>query len=249
MLAGRNDAASLNVFVRDFGERFAEPDGLVHGAYGHRWRQAFIMDQLEFVIDKLQREPSSRQCVIQMWDCDHDLMTEVKDRPCNTHIYLRIHESRLDLTACCRSNDAIWGAHGANAVHFSVLQEYLAARLGLQIGILYQFSNNYHVYLSELKKYTSLDDNRYADDHVRPLLMFTEPSAIDRDLVRFMQCFEKRDYSAKFVNPWFEQVLIPMMMAHHQFKDKRHAHAIQFAGQIEAIDWRVACQEWLERRS
>ena len=40
MLAGRNDVAPLNTFIRDFGERFGEPEGIVHGAYGHRWRNA-----------------------------------------------------------------------------------------------------------------------------------------------------------------------------------------------------------------
>src|SRR5262245_49446193 len=38
MLAGRKDAEFLNLFVKDFGKRFAEEDGTVHGAYGARWR-------------------------------------------------------------------------------------------------------------------------------------------------------------------------------------------------------------------
>ena len=40
-LAGRRDAAFPNNFVRDFGERFAEPDGNIHDAHGYRWRHAF----------------------------------------------------------------------------------------------------------------------------------------------------------------------------------------------------------------
>jgi len=47
MLAGRDDAETLNHYVTDFGERFAESasgsanweaGGQIHGAYGHRWR-------------------------------------------------------------------------------------------------------------------------------------------------------------------------------------------------------------------
>jgi thymidylate synthase len=53
----------------------------------------------------------------------------------------------LDLTVLCRSNDVVWGAYGANAVHFSVLQEYLAGRIGVDVGVMYQFSNNYHGYV------------------------------------------------------------------------------------------------------
>jgi thymidylate synthase len=139
MLAGRADAAWLNNFVKDFGERFAEEQGYLHGAYGQRWRFHFGCDQLELVAEKLAHNPDDRRVVITMWNPMVDLIdtgptpeivTIPKDLPCNTHIYPRIRSTPegkfLDLTVCCRSNDIIWGATGANAVHFSFLLEYLA---------------------------------------------------------------------------------------------------------------------------
>lgn len=183
MLAGRDDARFLNLFVRDFGARFADGE-VMHGAYGHRWRRALGFDQLDRVVEILRNDRLSRQAVIQMWDartliddlyprggdegasCD-DLLGEWKDRPCNTHAYLRVRGDRgdkdlghgnvvdydngvLDMLVSCRSNDVVWGAYGANAVHFSVLQEYLAARIGVGVGPLWQTSWNYHAYVSEL---------------------------------------------------------------------------------------------------
>lgn len=182
MLAGRSDAAFLNNYVKTFGERFAEPGGEVHGAYGRRWRGIFGFDQLQKIVEALRSTPGSRQAVLQMWDShtadefgvgENDLTGVWRDRPCNTHAYFRIrketevvgvsnaygmggfHEkqvSYLDLTICARSNDAIWGCHGANAVHFSFLQEYMAAMIGVKVGFMYQVSNNYHAYMSELDK-------------------------------------------------------------------------------------------------
>ena len=40
----------------------------------------------------------------------------------------------------------LWGAYGANAVHMSVLQEYIAASLELEMGPYYQVSDSFHVY-------------------------------------------------------------------------------------------------------
>ena len=56
------------------------------------------------------------------------------------------------MTVCCRSNDIIWGTYGTNAVHFSMLQEYLAARLNAQLGVYRHISDSFHAYSSVLEK-------------------------------------------------------------------------------------------------
>lgn len=252
MLAGRDDAAPLNAFIKGFGTRYGEEDGTIHGAYGRRWRSAFGLDQINVIVEKLCVDPTTRQAVIQMWDCYgcSDLDGNWRDRPCNTHIYLRIRNGQLDLTVCCRSNDAIWGAHGANAVHFSILQEYLATRIGVEVGKMFQFSNNYHAYLSELQKFTVaavLMDDRY-EGVIMPKPMFDKPEAIDLDILQFMECYEERSFpQLNFANKWFNDTLGMMMMAHHHFKMGNKSQALWYADQIVAPDWRIACKEWLER--
>src|SRR6185312_5208239 len=97
MLAGRNDSEFLNSFVGDFGKRFAESDGTLHGAYGYRWRKHFdlewggaenLPDQLETAVNLLRKNPDDRRVVIAMWDPVADLGADKKDICCNTHIYL-----------------------------------------------------------------------------------------------------------------------------------------------------------------
>jgi thymidylate synthase len=261
MLGGRRDSLSLNDFIKTFGARYGEADGTVHDAYGYRWRIHFGFDQLDYIIGKMRETPYTRQCVLQMWDAmtADDLMGNWHSRPCNTHIYTRIHEDKLDITVCCRSNDLIWGAHGANAVHFSVLQEYLAARIGVKVGVMYQLSNNYHAYLSEIEKmqtriHTLGDDmhrNLYSEDF-RPMPMFEKSSDIDKDIYLFLQRMYDVNvlhagYYAGYSNSWFADVLSLAIAAHRDFKGRRYSDALRKADKIQASDWRVACSEWIQR--
>lgn len=147
MLAGENNVEWLLQFNSKF-DQYAEPDGSMHGAYGHRWRRHFGGDQIINVIDKLQADPHTRQAVIAMWSPEDDLVGDWKDRPCNTHIYFDMRNNMLNMTVCCRSNDALWGAYGSNVVHFSMLQELIASAVGCDVGVYRQFSNNFHAYTS-----------------------------------------------------------------------------------------------------
>lgn len=176
MLAGRDDVAFLNLFIKNFGDRFSD-EGVVHGAYGHRWRRALGFDQLGVVIEKLRSNSRDRQAVIQMWDAtpgtgSDDLRGTWKDRPCNTQVMLRVRQvpgdhvtdlkdkstfvhvfpSVLDMMVTCRSNDIVLGAYGANAVHFGFLHEYVAQMVGVEVGTLYQMSWNYHMYVDEMER-------------------------------------------------------------------------------------------------
>jgi thymidylate synthase len=239
MLAGRNDSAYLDQFVKTFGARFAEPTGVVHGAYGYRWRNQFSMDQLKTVIRMLQHEPSTRQAVISMWDPNDDLdRPELKDRPCNTHIYLRIRDRHLDMTVCCRSNDILWGAYGANAVHFSILQEYLAAMIGVELGTYYQVSNNFHVYVDELERHPgSMADAR----HYPTVPLVDDPKSFDDELRMLMEGWKPtRNLFLSETVYW----MLEAYLVRHVARDVKEC-----LEQVKAQDWRVAAQEWVARRS
>jgi len=267
MLAGWDDAATLSFYVKDFGARFAErqhgdplpeSSGFIHDAYGRRWRTAFDFDQLDAVVRRLIEDPNDRQCVIAMWDPSlrgqDDLLSVWRTRPCNTHLYLRVQEHCLDMTVCCRSNDMIWGGHGANAVHFSVLQEYLAARIDIGVGKLYQLSNNAHVYGTELDRLEkrmgkgALDYDPYTSGEVEPEPMFTEPSEIDKDIKSAMHWHNGDRSLPLFSNDWFGTTFVPAVLAFRMYRSGDIAMAIKIAGTIRSSDWRFACVEWLQRR-
>lgn len=254
MLAGRHDADFLNQFVHDFGLRFAE-DGLLRASYGYRWRKHFGIDQLSYIIKRLKDDPNDRRIVLSMWDGHEDLVPNAeshvqrdgrKDIPCNTHVYFRVNDGKLDMTVCCRSNDIIWGAYGANAVHFSFLQEYIACHLEIEMGCYYQFSNNYHAYMDEIDKlaakskrplFYSLQDDVYN----QPVLLYplvSDLESFDEELQMALNC-EPSCYRNKFLS----EVLIPALEAHRSYKKNEEVEGLIFAD-----DWRIACMEWISRR-
>jgi len=289
MLAGRRDAAFLTRYAKQLGE-YAESDGNIHGAYGYRWRNHFLgIDQLHHVVNKLKRNPDDRQAVIAMWDPSNeirpfymgnggigeeqiggdDLTGTWKDRPCNTHIYLRVVKKYairggegtwdvLDMTVCCRSNDAIWGAYGANAVHFSVLQEYLAAAIGVGVGTMYQVSNNLHYYVNDLSARCINGVSDHTDSRYESMSFHVAP--VVNDSASFLgECeeacrlideqWDTGNYSVReFKNQWLEFTVMKAVMAHWHYKQGNIEAMKNAVNHVESDDWRMACQEWLTRR-
>lgn len=267
MLSGRRDATWLDRFVKTFSSRFAEDNGEQHGAYGFRWRRhfdiegggnPFLPDQLDTVVNMLKKDPLDRRAVITMWDPVADLGAEKKDIPCNLVVLPRIRfegsGSLLDITVFCRSNDIIWGAYGANAVHFSVLQEYLAARLGVEIGSYYQISNNYHAYVDTLKAYSN-DPDPYQKYLVRPEPIFTDAAHADEDIKCFVDWVDVVVVGDipisgwNYYNRWFRDTGEVLIEAHTYWKGgKRKLAENCLMESAASLDWKVATLAWMKRR-
>lgn len=260
MLAGRNDVAFVAQYVKRM-RSFSDNGKTFHAAYGHRWRRHFGQDQLAEIVARLQDNPDDRRCVLQMWDCEVDLGKDGRDFPCNTQVYFSRNSSgALDMTVCCRSNDLIWGAYGANAVHFSVLQEFMAAAIGCPVGSYWQMSNNLHAYEDQLKKVAHLADeaadpfrlssrNPYASGQVSWFPLVQTPIVEwQQDLLMFMD----HGPIVGLRDPFFRRVVTPIYYAHKALQDKadpdRHDKALEILQQCKATDWQAACIGWVERR-
>lgn len=248
MLAGRNDVEWISQFSGKIAE-FSDDGEIFHGAYGYRWRNHFEADQLDRVVDMLRTNPGDRRAVLSMWDAGSDLGREGKDFPCNTQIMFRVRGKVLDMTVCNRSNDIIWGCYGANAVHMSMLQEYMAARIGVDVGVYYQVSNNWHTYTAVWDK-TPLPEGApscaYELNDVYPYKLVSDPKTFDTDLHYFMT--NPMNY-VFYSNTVFADVAVPMMEVWHDHKRKNYGQALVNCRKIKAVDWRKACTEWIERRN
>ncbi len=276
MLDGRRDVATLAHYVHRMSE-FSDDGTTFHGAYGHRWRQWWDLDQLDIVTELLRKQPQSRRAVIQMWNCQSDLrsLENIKDIPCNLIVTPWINGRFLDLTVFCRSNDAIWGAAGANVVQFSILQEYLATKIGVGVGSLYQVSNNFHAYdeiFEKLKVLRPPRDERhydeYTDKRVTPTKLIDDPVLFDQELHHFFKWHDarlafteedEREIDTHYLTTWsnsiFSNVAIPMVKAYiifrrrkddpNQFEDIER----QLTSPTNSEDWLYAAQLWMQRRS
>lgn len=265
MIGGRNDVAFPAKYVKRMKD-FSDDGQTFHGAYGHRWRHHFdvegggrpgMPDQLSIIIDRLTRMPEDRRCVLTMWDPVADLGVDTKDAPCNTQIYFgRDAAGALDMTVCCRSNDAILGALGANVVHMSFLQEFMAGAIGCSVGLYWQISNNYHAYVgrdwdkiehleAQCEDYAGHRPCPYALGWARPYpIMSVDRKIWEEDLSIFLE----QGPITGFREPFFRRMVTPMYWAWEAQKNKCYDDALEILKQCAATDWQLAATEWVQRR-
>lgn len=255
MLAGRKDAAWPTKFNSRMAE-YANLEGTYDGAYGHRWRNHFNVDQIDHVVGMLAKDPNTRRAVITMFDPMTDFYEKSKDIPCNTTIYFRTRGKKLDMTVCNRSNDAVWGAYGANVVHMSMLLELVAAGAMLEVGRYHQFSNNFHLYLDHhepLLEYVGQNYDEYKvliDDPYRAKGWNSFPICNNyyKWLKEAGQFLNEPGAPRPYANHFFYFVARPMYLSWEAHKAGDRDLAIHWAGQIEDLAWAHACEQWLTRR-
>ena len=263
MLDGREDLEFVQIYnqkMKDYSD-----DGVtLHGAYGWRWRNYFYFDQLPIIAERLKKDHTDRRCVLQIWDSIQDLGRNGKDVPCNTSIYFKInYKGALQMTVSNRSNDIIWGAYGANAVHMSMLQEFMASYVGVPIGEYYQISDNYHAYkevydelIQKFLKRDALDFygqqllikyNPYTREEVSPYPMInTNVKKWGKNLYDFLYRTPFEDMT--FEDPFFNDVAVPIQDSWYLHKEGRTDEAMIEIQNCKATDWSKACWEWFKRR-
>jgi thymidylate synthase len=247
MLAGEQAAAWPVYFNKQMAE-YANHRGTYDGAYGYRWRRLFGKDQIPEVIKELKTNPESRRAVIGMWSPGVDLRADSKDIPCNTTIYFDARGGKLNMTVCNRSNDAVWGAYGANAVHMSVLQEVVAAGVGVPMGVYRQSSNNLHLYPDIPKIQAALENLEIDDRFSEGFPVFP----VVKDASCFLQeCELFLRYASdtiQYRNEFLYWVARPMYLSWKAHKEGSIADMLSWADQIEDKGWKMSCTEWLTRR-
>lgn len=259
MLAGRNDLAPVAEFVGNI-RQYSDDGGKTQpGAYGFRWRHQFSHDQIAWAVERFRKDPNDRRVVIQMWDANTDIPAADrggKDVPCNLMALPAIQGGKLNLTVFCRSNDMVWGAYGANAVHFSFLQEYMARVLGLPVGRYYQVSNNFHAYLTTLDKagvdwpWGPITGDPYTTGAVRPFPL-TEGILNRQEFREDLGMFMEEPARVGIRNSFLKRIALPMVMAHRCWKKERNlGAALEITAQMpDWCDWRAGAEQWLLNRN
>lgn len=269
MLAGRNDVAGPARYSKNIGN-YSDDNQTFHGAYGHRWRRAFGFDQLKLIAARLRQNPEDRRCVLQMWDAKLDLnpTDAQKDLPCNdTATFQRDASGALHLVVFCRSNDIIWGAYGANAVHFAFLLEYMAAWIGCPVGTYSQVSVNWHGYVETIKTNGQVPGPDVANYVANPYTegtVKTLPLAADGDIGRIDELIttllEDADtgFSSGGDGPLDAPCFLSfyyVLKAHWAWAslkghgEERFLRAFEILAEADqTVDWVVAATLWIQRR-
>lgn len=300
ILAGNADVSTLAKYNSQIGQ-FSDDGKVFHAPYGYRMRRHFTVDeetdagdgtlksvdQIKEVLKLLRKEPDTRRAVIALWDPRIDIGNaawdrtnmdaNVKDIPCNDLIFFKLRGGVLNMTVCCRSNDAILGAYGANAVQFGVLLEFMSAALNVEIGTYTQISDSFHVYVDtpqfaragESYKSDGFYDPYSDSDHMPKdstprLRIFTPDGGTESDdeflsdlWLKEVEMFiagERHQQAFRF--EFFKCVAVPIADAWDIYKESdkiadknmRISMAQQLLQRCAASDWRIACQDWLKRR-
>lgn len=260
MLSGGDDVQTLDHVLKSF-RTFSDNGRTFHGAYGYRWRHwpfytttyTKEIDQLAEVINLLRDDPTSRRAVIGMWDPARDLKTRSVDIPCNDAIKVAIVNGALDIQVFNRSNDIVYGCYGANAVHMSVLQEYLAAMIGVPVGRYFQISGDFHAYVESpynwelywpllfdediswhemdvawVNNYEPNDDGG-RDIGIEPLV--SDPETFDQDNAVFIAALRTTGSvmhldPQRFNNDFFGNIAMPMHWSFEYYKQGQFREAI-----------------------
>lgn len=268
MLAGRNDVDFVAGIVPRIAT-FSDDGVMLNAAYGHRWRKYFGYDQLLYIAEALQADRYDRRQVLSMWDpccCGDlggcDLGSDSKDLLCNTQAYFsRTDTGALDMTVTSRSNDAL----GGDAVHFSMLQEYLAVMIGCEVGKYWQITNNLHLYLEHHKELmeTMADKACESSSHrascpyetkaieTTALIPSGDVDTFDRDVAVMLD-----EGPILGISDWFcRKVALPMLLAINTYNgvEGTKIQRVDIAqgllsGMPANSDWRQAGVRWLERR-
>lgn len=265
ILAGRNDVAPIVLFNKNMAQ-FSNDGKTFQGAYGHRLRRHFGLDQLKRVAEILTKDPDSRRAVAAIYDPRVDVYGG-KDVPCNDFIAFTVRRNVLSTTVFCRSNDIIWGCYGANAVQFAFVHEWMRSALDCLSGEYRQISNSFHVYTTnsqgprQAEMWETLSCkvpgmNPYDDPLFNvisyPLCSDTADFvALEKDLLPFTS--DPLNYEPE--NWFLRHVARPMfnLWHHHQNFHKNDRKPSIRAWQEESspylrIDWLRAGYEWVDRR-
>ena len=237
-------------------------------------------DQLVEVIEHLKDHPNSRRAVVSMWNVEEDLLRIdnrrdmfSKDVCCNTQLMFSIRQEPngegefdsngdpvpkslttydvLDMTVVNRSNDLIWGMLGANVVHMSFLQEWMARKIGVLVGKMHTMTNNLHVYKWNWEPIKWLGG--YEEEHrVYPYIRVPIDIDDDREILNFVGShhhtngiISTRLWHSEFLN----DVAQPMMNSFHCHKVKAYNEELTWIEEVKDEAWRKAGIAWYERRT
>lgn len=176
-----------------------EHDHTFTGAYGPKW-----IEQLPFILDALKSDDHSRQAVVNIW---RDRPRASADTPCTLSWQFLIRDELLHMITTMRSND-VWLGTPYDLFSFTMIQQWLAAQLGVKAGSYAHRVGSFHAYVRDLPRLDQAAcDRSPLPSNFPPMLKHSSPSlAIMQNLLldaaRIVSTIHSETYSATDVEIW-----------------------------------------------
>lgn len=139
--------------------RFGRAEGDLGPIYGWTWRrfgQPYDdlgvpggFDQIAWLLDEIQKNPSSRRLIVSGWDPRE--ASNVALPPCHTLFQFYVQDGELSCHLYQRSADAFLGAPW-NVASYALLTHLIAHCTGLRVGELVHSFGDLHVYRNHLEQ-------------------------------------------------------------------------------------------------
>jgi thymidylate synthase len=132
-------------------ERMADADGEVNSNYGWQWERNH---QLDKVVAQLKNNTDTRQAAISIYD-GKEISKYKYDTPCTYAVQFTVVKGKLNMCVVMRSND-LWYGFCNDQYCFSMLQNLVCTRTGIDMGTYYHFAHNLHIYNDKLPEQNPL---------------------------------------------------------------------------------------------
>lgn len=133
--------------------KYSDDGEIFFGAYGPP-----LVEQTEYVLDKLRTDPATRQAVMTFWRPNPNVDT--KDTPCTISAHWMIRDSRLHCFVNMRSSD-VWLGLPYDIFNFTMISLYIALHLRVSLGDMYHTADSRHVYVKHARKWSVSDVQEY----------------------------------------------------------------------------------------
>ena len=159
-LSGDRSTAKLGEIygkIPQIWQRMSDGNGNVNSNYGWQWERGW---QLDKVVAQLKENTETRQAAISIYD-GKEIGKYKYDTPCTYAVQFTVVKDKLNMCVVMRSND-LWYGFCNDQYCFSMLQNLVCNRTGIDMGTYYHFAHNLHIYNDKLPEQNPLTSRAVA---------------------------------------------------------------------------------------
>ena len=167
-LSGENHIRNLRKYTKIW-DAWADEDGNLETAYGYYWRhfpsakknkfgewEVKEIDQIQYVIDEIQRNPNSRRLVVSAWEPGNAATSKLP--PCHYTFVFNVNDGKLNCHLTQRSGDIALGIP-FNLAAYALLTQIIAQQVGLELGEFAHTIIDAHIYVAAERSETESYDH------------------------------------------------------------------------------------------
>ncbi len=168
-LSGENHIRNLRNHTKIW-DAWADENGNLETAYGYYWRHfpsaqkdkdgkwnVKEIDQIQYVIDEIRRNPNSRRLVVSAWEPGNAIYSKLP--PCHYTFAFNVNSGKLNCHLTQRSGDIALGIP-FNLAAYSILTQIIAQETNLELGEFAHTIIDAHIYVAdegtEMERYDHL---------------------------------------------------------------------------------------------